>query len=560
MNYTANSINRTQTEDWWKYAVFYQIYPRSFYDSNNDGIGDLIGVVEKLDHLNDGKGGGLGIDAIWLSPFYPSPQADFGYDVSNYCDVDSAYGTLEDFDNLVREAHKRDIMVVIDLVLNHTSDQHQWFNESRKNRTNPNADWYVWVEPKPDGSPPNNWLSVFGGPAWTYEPQREQFYLHNFLPEQPDLNWYNPEVREALAGVVRFWMNRGVDGFRLDTANYYAYDRQLRNNPKRPEGSDTLEDGQAANPLSAYITKYSKDRPENLEFIQFLRRIFDEKKAITSIGEIGTGSNLDSTLMLGADYVKHGDGLHMAYTFAMLSEKMNAEYFDHVVRITEEAIEDGWPCWSLSNHDCTRMMTRYDCFAEQEGFQQMMLLLMLTLRGTPIIYYGEEVDMEQYQISKRELKDPQGIRFWPDIKGRDGCRLPFPWDSEAPNLGFNTGAEPWLPAKNSFSLDQAISASDSTYHVLREMLKIRKASPALQRGQFSRLLIEGECYVFERKAKDQTMLISANFSTEEQVITLPSSIIADHTPKTLKRSCTLNNQQLSLPACGFFLGEMGAML
>lgn len=555
MNYARHSLNRTRSENWWKSAVFYQIYPRSFYDSNNDGIGDLNGVIQKLDHLNDGKGGGLGIDAIWLSPFYPSPQVDFGYDVSNFCDVDPDYGTLDDFDKLVSEAHKRDIMLIIDLVLNHTSDQHHWFAESRKNRTNSKADWYVWYDPAPDGKPPNNWLAVFGGPAWTFEPQREQYYLHNFLPEQPDLNWYNPEVRDALADVVRFWMNRGTDGFRLDTANYYAFDRQLRDNPKRQVGSYPLEEEQAANPLSAYITKYSKDRPENLEFIKFLRSIFDEKEVITSIAEIGSGSDLDSTIKLGADYVKHSDGLHMAYTFSMLSKEMNAEYFDHVICVTEEAIEDGWPCWSLSNHDCTRMMTRFNCSEEREGFQQMMLLLLLSLRGTPIIYYGEEVDMEQYQISKSELKDPQGIRFWPEIRGRDGCRLPFPWDSTAPNQGFNSGAEPWLPAKNNLSLDQAIADKGSTFHVLKEMLKIRKDNSALQRGDFLRILIDIECYVFERKTKDQTMMIAANFSTEKQIIKLHSAVKTDLTPKALKRSCSLNNNQLSLPACGFFLGE-----
>ena len=482
MSDAGNYIKGTLNEDWWKSAVIYQIYPRSFYDSNNDGIGDLKGVIEKLDHLNDGNGGGLGIDAIWISPFFPSPQADFGYDVSEYCDIDSDYGTLEDFDRLVNEAHLRGVKIILDLVLNHSSDQHKWFQESRKNRINAKADWYVWADPKPDGALPNNWLAVFGGAAWTYEPQRKQYYLHNFLPEQPDLNWYNHEVREALADVVRFWMNLGVDGFRLDTANYYAHDRQLRDNPKRPAVSLTMEDGQEANPLSRYITKYSKDRPENLEFIHFLRNIFNEKASITSIAEIGSGSGLDTTLKLGTDYVKHGDGLHMAYTFAMLSKEMNAEYFDHVVRFREEMIEDGWPCWSLSNHDCTRMITRFNCFAEREGFQQMMLLLLLSLRGTPIIYYGEEVDMEEYPISKDEVRDPQGIRFWPDIKGRDGCRLPFPWDSTAPNQGFNSGAKPWLPAKNNLSLDQALAYPHISYNVLREMLKIRKTHPALHSG------------------------------------------------------------------------------
>ncbi len=554
MQKSLNLKSSPLSENWWESAVFYQIYPRSFKDSNNDGIGDLAGVIEKLDHLNDGKGGGLGIDAIWFSPFFPSPQADFGYDVSDYCNIDSDYGTLEDFDQLVEESHRRGIKIVLDLVLNHSSDQHKWFQESRKNSTNSKVDWYVWADPKPDGSPPNNWLAVFGGAAWTFEPQRGQYYLHNFLPEQPDLNWYNPEVREALADVVRFWMKRGADGFRLDTANYYAYDRQLRDNPKRPENSELIEDGQEANPLSQYITKYSKDRPENLEFIHFLRKIFDEN-GVVSIGEIGSAEGLESTLKLGADYVKNGKGLHLAYTFSMLNKNMNAEYLEHVLRVTEESIEDGWPCWSLSNHDCMRMISRFDCFGERDGFQQMMLLLLLSLRGTPIIYYGEEVDMQEYEITKDELRDPQGIRFWPDIKGRDGCRLPFPWDSKLTNQGFNSGTKPWLPAANKLSLDQAKADSGSTFHVLQEMLQIRKKFPALQNGSYRKILLDGDCFVFERKTEDETMLIAANFSTEEQSINLPYKVTKDHTPKALKRFCTLKNELLTSPACGYFLGE-----
>jgi len=554
MQKSLNLKSSPLSENWWESAVFYQIYPRSFKDSNNDGIGDLAGVIEKLDHLNDGKGGGLGIDAIWFSPFFPSPQADFGYDVSDYCNIDSDYGTLEDFDQLVEESHRRGIKIVLDLVLNHSSDQHKWFQESRKNSTNSKVDWYVWADPKPDGSPPNNWLAVFGGAAWTFEPQRGQYYLHNFLPEQPDLNWYNPEVREALADVVRFWMKRGADGFRLDTANYYAYDRQLRDNPKRPENSELMEDGQEANPLSQYITKYSKDRPENLEFIHFLRKIFEEN-GVVSIGEIGSAEGLESTLKLGTDYVKNGKGLHLAYTFSMLNKNMNAEYLEHVLRVTEESIEDGWPCWSLSNHDCMRMISRFDCFGERDGFQQMMLLLLLSLRGTPIIYYGEEVDMQEYEITKDELRDPQGIRFWPDIKGRDGCRLPFPWDSKLTNQGFNSGTKPWLPAVNKLSLDQAKADSGSTFHVLQEMLQIRKKFPALQNGSYRKILLDGDCFVFERKTEDETMLIAANFSTEEQSINLPYKVTKDHTPKAFKRFCTLKNELLTSPACGYFLGE-----
>jgi len=553
---TFNSKKTNKNIEWWESGVFYQIYPRSFFDSNNDGIGDLKGVIKKLDHLNDGKGGGLGIDAIWFSPFFPSPQADFGYDVSEYCDIDSDYGNLGDFDLLVNEAHKRGIKIILDLVLNHSSSQHKWFKESKNDRNNSKSDWYVWADPKKGGAPPNNWLAVFGGSAWTYEPKRRQYYLHNFLPEQPDFNWYNSEVRKELAKVVRFWMSRGADGFRLDTANYYAYDQKLRNNPKRPPGSNSIEDGQESNPLSNFITKYSKDRPENIDFIQFLRKIFDEKEHITSIGEIGSSENLEKTLELGANYVKHGKGLHMTYTFAMLSKKMNTEYFDHVIRCTEKLIDDGWPCWSLSNHDCTRMMTRYNCFFEREGFQQMMLLLLLSLRGTPIIYYGEEVDMEEYNISKEELKDPQGIRLWPEIKGRDGCRLPFPWDSKAHNQGFNSGAKPWLPAKNVLSLDKAKKNPNSTYNVLREMIKIRKSYPALQSGDFKKVFISKECYVFERKFEDQSLIIAANFSTKEQIIKLPMKIYKNKSPKTLKNVGSFKKDKLLLPGCGYFLGEI----
>jgi len=543
-----------QDSDWWKKAVFYQIYPRSFYDSNNDGFGDLVGVIEKLDYLNDGRGGGLGIDAIWFSPIFKSPQKDFGYDISDYCGIDPDYGTLADFDLLIEEAHRRGIRVVLDLVLNHSSDLHPWFVESRKDRTNPKQDWYVWVDAQADGSVPNNWLSLFGGKAWTFEEQRGQYYLHSFLQEQPDLNWYNPEVREELAKVVRFWMNRGADGFRLDTVNFFAYDQKLRNNPRRDPDDPMLEKGQEANPYFHYYTLYSKDRPENLEFIRFLRGLFDEKHGTTSIGEIGSNLGLEGTIKQTADYVKGTDHLHLAYTFAMLSTEMNAAFFARVVELTEAHFGDSWPCWSLGNHDTCRLMTRFNCMGERQGFQQMMLMLLLCLKGTPILYYGEELDMEQISFNQDQLKDPLGVYFWPQNKGRDGCRIPFPWKSDEPNQGFNLGAECWLPSGSPLALDEAEKMPESTLNLIREMLKIRKQRPALHSGKYLRLLLEEDCLVFKRETDQESITIAANFSAVERRLDHDLSNCRDLTPKGLIRRGRMEGMSLKLPPSGIFIG------
>lgn len=545
----------TNRADWWKSAVFYQIYPRSFRDANNDGIGDLAGIAERLDYLNDGQGGGLGIDALWISPFFKSPMADFGYDVSDYCDIDPIFGTLADFDQLVEAAHARGIKVVLDLVLNHSSDQHPWFQESRRDRHNAKADWYVWADPKPDGSPPNNWLSLFGGPSWTFEESRGQYYLHTFLKEQPDLNWYHPEVREALSEVVRFWIRRGADGFRLDTANFYAHDLQLRDNPPRVSGGPLLESDKAGNPyFRDFLTTYSKDRPENFEFIRTLRRLFDEGEDLTSIGEVGGFPDLETAIRVAAEYAKGGDLLHMAYSFALLNDRVDRDYLKQVVQLTEESTGDGWPCWSLGNHDCPRLFSRLGC-AQKPGYQQMLLCLILCLRGTPILYYGDELDVPEYPVTREELQDPYGINLWPEVIGRDGCRTPFPWSSKESQQGFNDGARPWLPAKAPRTLDQAEQDPQSTLHVMREMLRIRKHSPALQIGGFEVLDSDPALYAFTRQTPEATVWVVANFSGHPQSMPLPESAVENITPNAMRQRGEVHSGAVTLPPYGLFIGQ-----
>ncbi|WP_147821470.1 alpha-amylase family glycosyl hydrolase [Salidesulfovibrio onnuriiensis] len=502
---------------WWKQAVFYQIYPRSFYDADNDGVGDLRGIIEKLDYLNDGRGGGLGIDAIWISPFFPSPMADFGYDVSDYTAIHPIFGSLDDFDVLVSEAHARGIRVMIDLVFNHSSDQHPWFRESRRSRGNPKADWYVWADPGDDGEPPNNWLSVFGGSAWAYEPARDQYYLHSFLKEMPDLNWYSAKVREALAGVVRFWMDRGVDGFRFDAVDHYAYDRRLRPEPPRDYELAALGDSEKTNPWCGHARIYCSDRPENIENLEFLRSVLDEKDGVVSLGEVGIVRDLESYIRKAASYCRQPDRLHMAYTFAMLTRTPSPKWFAEIVRLMEEG-GNSWPCWSLGNHDSTRLASRYPGCGELYRTLQLVLLCM---RGTPVLYYGDELDMEQAELAFEEIRDPFGKAFWPDYKGRDGCRTPFPWDGTARNMGFNSGTEPWLPMRGASSLDRSQADPMSTLHLLRAMIRLRREHPALSVGAYEELRQDDSVWAFARILKDERLFVAANFSAEACSFPLP---------------------------------------
>ncbi len=463
--------------DWWRGAVIYQIYPRSFADSDANGVGDLRGITDRLDYVAS-----LGVDAIWISPFFVSPMDDFGYDVADYRDVDPLFGTLQHFDTLLAEAHRRGLRVLIDLVMSHTSDRHPWFVQSRRDRDNPRSDWYVWADPKPDGTPPNNWLAIFGGSAWEWEARRRQYYLHNFLISQPDLNYHNPEVQEAVLEVAEFWLERGVDGFRFDTANFYFHDRQLRDNPPRAAGV-SLNGVPASNPCSYQDPRYNITQPENLVFLARMRRLLERYPATTTVGEIGCVTDRYATI---AAYTEHGRRLHMAYSFDLMNEVFSAAHVRVVVENMVRGAGTGWPCWALSNHDVPRVLTRWGC-AGHPGAAPLLTALLASLRGSPCVFQGEELGLPDAEIAFEDLQDPYGKRFWPQYKGRDGCRTPMPWDAEQPHGGFSAG-RPWLPVPDEH-LARAVSTQErdpaSPLNRFRQFLAWRRTRPELGRGDLS---------------------------------------------------------------------------
>jgi alpha-glucosidase len=472
------SPTTTADKNWWRGAVIYQIYPRSYADYNGDGIGDLAGIVEKLPHIAK-----LGADAIWISPFFRSPMKDFGYDVSDYRDVDPMFGTLADFDRLVARAHELGLKVMIDQVLSHTSDQHAWFIESRSSRDNPRADWYVWVDPQPDGSPPNNWLSVFGGSSWQWDTRRKQYYLHNFLVSQPDLNFHNEAVQQQLLDDIRFWLDRGVDGFRFDACNFHFHDRQLRSNP-----AQALAAGQElpANPYEMQVHQFDKTQPENLAFLERIRRLLDEYGA-ASVGEIGDPQALPTMLAYSAQDKR----LNMTYSFSLLTPEKSAAYIRRQVEefetMTAQPGNGGWPCWTISNHDMPRMMSRWGGADAPLPFARVAGAMLLSLRGSACWYQGDELGLPEAEVPYELLQDPVGITFWPANKGRDGCRTPMPWQRDQPHGGFGTPADktPWLPvpeAHRARAVDVSEADPDAPIHFLRAFLQWRKTVPALRTG------------------------------------------------------------------------------
>ena len=490
-------------KDWWRGAVIYLIYPRSFQDSNGDGIGDLAGITRRLDHVAD-----LGADAVWISPFFTSPMKDFGYDVSDYRDVDPMFGTLADFDALVDKAHRLGLKVMIDLVLSHSSDQHPWFAESRQDRTNAKADWYVWADAKPDGTPPNNWLSIFGGSAWHWDGRRMQYYLHNFLTTQPDLNFHCADVQDALLDVARFWLERGVDGFRLDTINFYFADKKLRDNPALPEEERNDLTAPSVNPYNWQDHIHSKNQPENLDFLRRLRAVMEPYGA-AAVGEVGDSQR---GLEIMGEYTSGDDLMQMCYAFEFLAkDKLTAARVAETFDRLEKAAPDGWACWAFSNHDVMRHFTRWGL---SEASAKAYATLLMCLRGSVCLYQGEELGLSEAELAFEDLRDPYGIEFWPEFKGRDGCRTPMVWDRDNLNGGFSD-ARPWLPVPAEH-LARAASALAGDPGALpahyRRAIAFRHAHAALQSGTMDDMRAEGEVIRFIRTGGGERIFVAVNLS------------------------------------------------
>jgi len=503
------------TNPWWQGAVIYQIYPRSFLDSNADGVGDLPGITRKLDYI-----AGLGVDAIWISPFFKSPMKDFGYDISNYRAVDPLFGRLDDFDQLLEVAHEKGLRVLIDQVLSHTSDQHPWFQESRRSRDNPKADWYVWADPKPDGTPPNNWLAVFGGRAWEWEPRRGQYYLHNFLASQPDLNFHNPQVRAQMLKEVAFWLDRGVDGMRLDVVNFYFHDAQLRDNPAKPLAERRWAGASPDNPYAFQYHRYDHTRPENLDFLQDLRWLVDRYPARVTLGEVGA----DDSLKTMAEYISGNHRLHLAYSFDLLMDHFSTRQVQSTVETLEKQLADGWPCWSTGNHDVVRVMSRWGGGQNPEALAKLYNALLLSLRGSICSYQGEELGLTQADIPREQLQDPFGIAFWPRFKGRDGCRTPMPWQAQAPNAGFTETQTPWLPIPDehrSRAVDRQETEPDSVLNAYRQFLHWRMNQPALRWGEIEFSPAPEGQLLFHRRHDEQRLLVALNFTGQRATLELP---------------------------------------
>ena len=543
---------------WWRGAVIYQIYPRSFYDANQDGIGDLPGIISKLDYIAS-----LGVDAIWISPFFKSPMKDFGYDISDYRNVDPIFGNLADFDELIAKAHDRNIKIMIDQVLSHTSDQHQWFIDSREDQVNDKSDWYVWADAKEDGTAPNNWLSIFGGTGWTWEPRRQQYYLHNFLSSQPDLNFHNPQVCKAVLDNVEFWLKRGVDGFRLDAINFCFHDAQLRDNPAKPKELRQSIGFDEKNPYAYQYHYFNNTQNENLAFIESIRSLLNQYPGTVALGEISSEDSLKTM----AEYTQGDHRLHMGYSFDLLTEDFSATYIKQVVQTLEERVSDGWPCWAISNHDVQRVISRWGKSqnAEQNTDLAKMLFAMISsLRGSVCSYQGEELGLTEADIAFEDIQDPYGITFWPQFKGRDGCRTPHPWQHDEINAGFSQ-EKPWLPIaeehqEKSVSLQE--KSADSVLNSYRHFTHWRKKHSALLYGDITFVGTQEPILSFIREDNTEKLLVCFNFSNQAQelsfdvftdeLFTDQHIMLTDHNLTTAK----VIDGKIILPAFGCFYASL----
>ncbi|NBC35189.1 DUF3459 domain-containing protein [Novosphingobium sp. FSY-8] len=507
-----------QTQPWWRGASIYQIYPRSFFDSNGDGVGDLPGITARLDHI-----AALGVDAIWISPFFTSPMADFGYDVADYCDVDPIFGTLADFDALIARAHALGLKVTIDQVFAHTSDQHPWFIESRQSRDNPRADWYVWQDAKPDGTPPCNWQSVFGGPAWTWDARRCQYYMHQFLKEQPQLNAHNPAVQDALLDALRFWLDRGVDGFRLDALNHAMFDPAFTDNPVAPA------DRPRTRPFDFQDKLHSQNHPGVVDFIRRIRALCDGYGAVFTVAEVG-GNDI---VPLMKAYTAGEAHLSSAYSFEFLYapeltpalvKKTLAQWHD---RPGPDGLAEGWPSWAFENHDAPRHISRWCAQAAMRpAYAAMTACLLACLRGNMFLYQGQELALEQDEIPFELLQDPEAIANWPLTLSRDGVRTPIPWTAEAPQGGFTTGT-PWLPVSpgNQARAVDRQQGDDSPLAHTRAALALRAAHPALRLGAMEDVHARGDILTFTRRHGDSVIHCAFNLSAHRHAHAMPPGAV-----------------------------------
>lgn len=531
---------------WWHGAVIYQIYPRSFQDTDADGIGDLPGITQRLDYV-----AGLGVDAVWVSPFFKSPMADFGYDIADYRAVDPVFGTIEDFDRLLAKAHGLGLKIMIDQVLSHTSIEHPWFQASRQSRDNPFADWYVWADPRTDGTPPNNWLSIFGGVAWKWEPRRSQYYLHNFLSSQPDLNFHEPAVRRAALDNVRFWLDRGVDGLRLDAINLCCHDRALRNNPPKAAAQRTGHGFRPDNPYAYQYHLYDNTRPENLDFLVELRALLDQYPGAVALGEV---SAEDSAATM-AEYTSAGR-LHMAYSFELLGPERSPSFIRQTVERAQSVDPSGWPCWSISNHDVARVVSRWGSVDAPSHFPTQLTALICSLRGAVCIYQGEELGLPEADVPLEMIQDPYGREFWPAFKGRDGCRTPMPWTSDS-DAGFSR-ATPWLPVP-AVHRSKSVAAQElddgSPLRAFRRLLRWRAQHPALRWGGIEFRASTGAVLAFERRLGEERILAAFNLDNRTTAIELPELTGLVPLGGHGLPEGRLYGARLELPAHGVFFGR-----
>ena len=506
-NAGTTSAETAQALPWWKGAVIYQIYPRSFMDTNGDGVGDLPGITRRLDYV-----AALGVDAIWISPFFKSPMKDFGYDVSDYRDVDPLFGTLEDFDALVARAHALGLRVLIDQVYSHTSDEHAWFVESRSSKDNPKADWYVWADAKPDGSPPSNWQSVFGGPAWTWDARRCQYYLHNFLSSQPQVNGHNPHVQEALLEVAKFWLDRGVDGFRIDALNFLMHDPDLRDNPPAP-----ASDKPRSRPFDFQLKLHNMSHPAIPDFIARIRALTDTYEASFTVAEVG-GDEAEAEMKAftaGEDHLNSAYGFNFLYADSLTPGLVCSTLAQWSSGDGASGDAIGWPTWAFENHDAPRALSRWCTPDERHAFARMKMALLMCLRGNAIVYYGEELGLTQVDIPFHQLHDPEAIANWPMTLSRDGARTPMPWEAQAAGAGFGS-AQSWLPvgeenAERAVDTQEGDDGSLLTY--TRKTIALRRANPALHHGEVTSCRSQDALLDLEREADGQRVRCLFNMSS-----------------------------------------------